>query len=211
MNDEDWLPHEGYPYVNTLSGQSNGRFAYYTADAGYDFLRSTNYKIGGFIGWGYYSQSSDSIGCVQIANPQYRCLKPGDTTIIGTEDTQWNAPRIGLSAETMLAEGWRLNADIAYLPWTDFKGRDYHLLRPKTMFDEQRGNGGGGVQIEGVLSYFLTQNISVGVGGRYWAMWTKKDSDSLCSSSGCVGEPRILAKYSMERWGTFFQASYKLD
>ena len=211
MNDEDWLPHKGRPYQNILSGQSNGRFAYYTADAGYDFLRSTNYKVGGFIGWAYYSQSSDSIGCVEFANPWHRCLKPGDNRIIGGEDTQWNAPRIGLSAETMLTERWRLNADIAYLPWTDFKGRDYHLLRPKTTFDEQRGNGGGGVQIEGVLSYFLTQNISVGVGGRYWAMWTKKDSDSLCSSSGCVGEPRILAKYSMERWGTFFQASYKLD
>jgi len=210
-NDEDWLPHKGRSYQNTLSGQSNGRFTYYTADVGYDFLRSTNYKVGGFIGWTYYGQSSDSIGCVEFANPWNRCLKPGDNRIVGSEDTQWNAPRIGLSAETMLTERWRLNADIAYLPWTDFKGRDYHLLRPETTFDEQRGNGGGGIQIEGVLSYFLTENISVGVGGRYWAMWTKKWGDSLCSSSGCMGEPSVLGKYSMERWGTFFQASYKFD
>ncbi|AHY48576.1 hypothetical protein BJS_08193 [Bradyrhizobium japonicum SEMIA 5079] len=110
----------------------------------------------------------------------------------------------------MLTERWRLNADVAYLPWTDFKGRDHHLLRPTTMFDEQQSNGGRGVQVEGVLSYFVTRNFSVGVGGRYWAMWTNSRSDSLCSSSGCV-EPTMLAKYSMERWGTFFQASYKLD
>jgi len=207
MNDEDW----GGAYSNTLSGQANGRFTYYTADVGYDFLRGSDYKVGGFIGWTYYGQSSDSIGCVQVANPLHRCLAPGDSRVIGGEDTQWNAPRIGLSAETMLTERWRLSADIAYLPWTDFKGRDYHLLRDKTTFDEQHGNGGGGVQVEGVLSYFITKNISVGVGGRYWAMWTKKDSDSLCSSRGCVGDPRIFAKYSMERWGTFFQASYKFD
>ncbi|WGS19304.1 MULTISPECIES: outer membrane beta-barrel protein [unclassified Bradyrhizobium] len=207
MNDEDW----GGSYVNTLSGQANGRFTYYTADVGYDFLRGSDYKVGGFIGWTYYGQSSDSIGCVQVANPLHRCLAPGDSRVIGGEDTQWNAPRIGLSAETMLTERWRLSADIAYLPWTDFKGRDYHLLRDETTFDEQHGNGGGGVQVEGVLSYFLTKNISVGVGGRYWAMWTKKRGDSLCSSHGCVGEPSVFGKYSMERWGTFFQASYKFD
>ncbi|WP_141382232.1 hypothetical protein, partial [Bradyrhizobium elkanii] len=42
-----------------------------------------------------------------------------------------------------------------WTPWTDFRGRDHHLLRPETAFDEQRGNGGGGVQVEGVLSYFI--------------------------------------------------------
>ncbi|WP_375779198.1 outer membrane beta-barrel protein [Bradyrhizobium sp. ma5] len=207
MNDEDW----GAPYVNTISGQANGRFTYYTADVGYDFLHGTDYKIGGFLGWTYYGQSSDSIGCVQIANPLYSCLAPGNTRVVGSEDTQWNALRIGLSTETMLTEPWRLSTDVAYLPWTDFKGRDYHLLRDMSTFVEQRGDGGGGVQIEGVLSYFITKNISVGVGGRYWAMWTKRRGDSLCSGSGCVGQPPQFAKYSMERWGTFLQASYKFN
>ncbi|MDA9505928.1 hypothetical protein XI09_15070 [Bradyrhizobium sp. CCBAU 11386] len=211
-NDEDWGLDTGttsMSYTNTISGQTNGRFTYYTADLGYDFLRGATYKVGGFTGWSYYGESSDSIGCVKIVN--LPCLAPGDNTNVGSQDTQWNAPRIGLSAETMLTERWRLSTDVAYLPWTDFKGRDYHLLRNETMFDEQRGNGGRGVQVEGVLSYFITRNFSVGVGGRYWAMWTNKRSNSLCSSYGCVGEPTVLAKYSMERWGTFFQASYKFN
>ncbi|WP_407165952.1 outer membrane beta-barrel protein [Bradyrhizobium sp. ORS 111] len=209
MNDEDW----GGAYVNTVSGQANGRFTYYTADVGYDFLRGTDYKVGGFVGWTYYGQSSDSRGCVQMANPLASCLSSGDNRVIGGENTQWNAPRIGLSAETMLTERWRMSADVAYLPWTDFKGRDYHLLRDLTTFAEQRGNGGGGVQIEGVLSYFITNNISVGVGGRYWAMWTTKRGESLCrgSDSRCVDPPPAFAKYSTDRWGTFFQVSYKFD
>ncbi|MDA9420912.1 hypothetical protein XH97_01795 [Bradyrhizobium sp. CCBAU 53380] len=211
INNEDWVPNHGFSYINNLSGQSNGRFTYYTADVGYDFLRSTDYKVGGFIGWTYYGQSSDSTGCMQVANPLYSCLAPGDNRIIGGEDTQWNAPRIGVSAETMLTDRWRLTADVAYLPWTDFKGRDYHLLRPKTTFSEQRGNGGGGVQLEGVLSYFLTYNISIGVGGRYWAMWTKGGAGSMHCGNGCIEHSPSFAKYSMERWGTFFQASYKFD
>ncbi|WP_157083563.1 outer membrane protein [Bradyrhizobium manausense] len=212
QNDEDWSLGRSLSYVNTISGQANGRFTYYTADAGYDFLRGANYKVGGFFGWAYYEQSSDTTGCVQIANPLATCLPPGDDRIVGSQNTQWNAPRVGLSAETMLTERWRLSTDVAYLPWTDFKGRDNHLLRPTTTFAEQRGNGGGGVQVEGVLSYFITKNISVGVGGRYWAMWTKRTgSDTACSNRGCFDNLSGFAKYSMERWGTFFQASYRFD
>ncbi|MFK4728043.1 outer membrane beta-barrel protein [Bradyrhizobium niftali] len=209
MNDEDWAA-TSVSYANTISGQANGRFTYYTADLGYDFLRGANYKVGGFIGWTYYAQSSDTIGCVQIANPMYRCPASADQ-IVGSQDTQWNAPRIGLSAETMLTERWRLSTDVAYLPWIDFKGRDNHLLRDLTTFDEQRGTGGGGAQIEGVLSYFITKNFSIGVGGRYWAMWTEEHSNSTCKGSDCFGASTGFAKFSMERWGTFFQASYKLN
>ncbi|MDA9465104.1 outer membrane protein [Bradyrhizobium sp. CCBAU 53415] len=207
-NDEDWGDP---PYVNMISRQANGRFTYYTADVGYDFLRGINYKVGGFLGWTYYEQSSDSRGCVQITNPTATCLPRGDDRVVGSQNAQWNAPRVGLSAETMLTERWRLNTDVAYLPWTDFKGRDNHLLRDQTLFDEQGGNGGGGVQVEGVLSYFFTRNFSVGIGGRYWAMWVKRRGDSTCSSSGCVDDPPAFAKYSMERWGTFFEASYRFD
>ncbi len=207
MNDEDWPGS----YLNTVSGQANGRFTYYTADVGYDLLRGTDYKVGGFMGWTYYGQTSDTTGCSEMVNPLHSCLTPGDNRVVGAEDTQWNAPRIGLSAETMLTERWRLNADVAYLPWTDFIGRDNHLLRRATTFAEQHGNGGGGVQLEGILSYFITDNISVGVGGRYWAMWTNKDAESISCGNGCFEHSPSFAKYSMERWGTFFQASYKFD
>lgn len=71
---------------------------YYTADVGYDFLRDSTYKLGAFVGWTYYGQKSDSIGCVQIASP-YACLAPSERRLTGSQDTNWDAPRIGLSAE----------------------------------------------------------------------------------------------------------------
>ncbi|MCA6111559.1 outer membrane beta-barrel protein [Bradyrhizobium cenepequi] len=216
MNDEDWGLPPPYPpvgYSNMISGQANGKFMYYTADAGYDFLRGSTYKVAGFVGWTYYGQKSDSTGCAQIASPDFPCLVPGDRRVIGSQDTDWNALRIGLNAETMLLDRWRVSADVAYLPWTDFQGRDNHLLRPDTTFADQRGSGGGGVQVEGVLSYFITDNFSVGVGGRYWAMWTPRYSKATCTGcdgAGIITEPSP-GKYSMERWGTFLQASYKFD
>ncbi|WP_247475998.1 outer membrane beta-barrel protein [Bradyrhizobium sp. 169] len=210
MNDEDWSLPSGVSYSNTISGQANGRFTYYTVDAGYDFLRGANYKLGGFIGWAYYAQNSDTMGCMQIANPMTLCPASADQ-IIGSQDTQWNAPRVGLSAETMLTERWRLSTDVAYLPWTDFAGRDHHLLRPGTTFVDQRGNGGGGVQVEGVLSYFITDNLSIGVGGRYWAMWSEKDSETTCTGCYRGTTATQFSRFSMERWGTFFQASYRVN
>ncbi|WP_051310905.1 hypothetical protein [Bradyrhizobium sp. Cp5.3] len=128
--------------------------------------------------------------------------------VIGSQDTDWNALRIGVSAETILLDRWRASADVAYVAWTNFQGRDYHLLRDETMFTDQRGSGGAGVQIEGVLSYFLTNNFSIGVGGRYWSMWTSRFGRESVNS---IANGDMRAKFSMERWGTFFQASYKLE
>lgn len=214
MNDEDW--GGALAYSNTTSAQTNGRFMYYTADAGYDFLRGTAFKLGGFMGWTYYGQKSDTTGCAQIASSPLCHQAVGAKVVIGSQDTDWNALRIGLSAETMLLDRWRVSADVAYLPWTDFQGRDNHLLRDLTFFSDQRGSGGGGVQVEGTLSYFLTNNFSVGVGARYWAMWTRKNSkifpnEAKKENSSPVAEEALPANYRMERWGTFLQASYKFD
>ncbi|WP_234684979.1 outer membrane beta-barrel protein [Bradyrhizobium monzae] len=221
MNDEDWGMnyHDNLiAYSNTTSGQTNGRFMYYTADAGYDFLRGTTFKVGGFMGWTYYGQNSDTTGCAQIGSSSRSPCRQvvGGKTIMGSQDTDWNALRIGLSAETTLLDRWRVTADVAYLPWTDFQGRDNHLLRDLTFFSDQRGSGGGGVQVEGTLSYFLTNNFSVGVGARYWAMWTAKHSDILPNQAQSEGSSPVAlwvlpANYRMERWGTFLQASYKFD
>ncbi|WP_456816475.1 outer membrane protein [Bradyrhizobium sp. USDA 4508] len=38
----------------------------------------------------------------------FACLSPGDDRIIGSQNTQWNAPRLGLSAETMLTRALAL-------------------------------------------------------------------------------------------------------
>lgn len=216
VNDEDWGMDDTRAYSNTTS-RTNGRFMYYTADAGYDFLRGTAFKVGGFMGWTYYGQKSDTTGCTHIESPApCRRQAVGDNTVVGSQDTDWNALRIGLSAETMLLDRWRVSADVAYLPWTDFQGRDNHLLRPLTTFEEQRGSGGGGVQVEGVLSYYITNNFSVGVGARYWAMWTPRHSKELGTRSETEDSSPVTAasnpaNYRMERWGTFLQASYKFD
>lgn len=57
---------------------------------------------------------------------------------------------------------------------------------------------------EVLLSYLVTESFSVGVGGRYWAMWTNNASNT----DGTI--PWAPYKANVERYGVFVQAAYKL-
>ncbi|MCA1552039.1 hypothetical protein I6F36_35150 [Bradyrhizobium sp. BRP19] len=174
----------------------------------------STYKLGAFISGTYFGQKSDSIACVQTASPYGACAVPAQQ-IIGTQGANWDALRVGLNAETMLFEDWRVSADVAYLPWTTSPVVITISSVLKQLSTISAGKVGG-VQIEGTLSYLLGRNFSIGVGARYWAMWTKNDSDVIFNCSGCRDRGTFiqipaLAKYSMERWGTFLEASYKFE
>jgi hypothetical protein len=70
------------------------------------------------------------------------------------------------------------------------------------IFDES--GHGTGVQAEAFLSYLVTNQISVGVGGRYWAMWTTSGNDVVSGASSARNDT-----FRTDRVGVTFQASYK--
>jgi hypothetical protein len=63
---------------------------------------------------------------------------------------------------------------------------------------------GVGVQTQAVLSYDVTDRLSVGVGGRYWAMW----STSAQRQEIPFAPPRPNSN-SVELAGVFMQTSYR--
>ncbi len=109
----------------------------------------------------------------------------------------------------MLLDRLKLSADVAYLPYTKFVGRDDHLLRAHSTWFDQQGTGRG-VQLESILSYLVTDNFSIGVGARYWAMWTTSGTFT-CTGCGDVGVTigPDAGKFNTERYGMFVQAGYK--
>jgi hypothetical protein len=62
------------------------------------------------------------------------------------------------------------------------------------------------VQLEATLAYQLTDQFSIGVGGRYWAMWVP-DGKTDFFSTGEFAKQRFAAEQS----ALFVQGSYKLD
>jgi outer membrane protease len=187
-----------------------GGITYGTIDGGYDFFRDPWNKLGVFIGYNYYRENKDAFGCVQIANPLSDCVPAVPNSVLGiTENDKWQSLRLGLAGEIMVAPGLKLSGDVAYLPYVKFNGLDIHWQRfdVANQLSPETGTGRG-VQLEGILSYYITPNFNVGVGGRYWAMWTNDDAFTNMFSTPC---PCQTLPSKTQRAGVFLQGSYKFD
>jgi opacity protein-like surface antigen len=208
MNDEDWaLPIFGgaIAYSNTLSTPVEGDIDYATLDFGYDFFRGAGYKLGAFVGYNYYKETKSAYGCAQIANTLSDCAPaiPSSVLII-TEDDIWKSFRVGVNGDIMITDRLKLGADVAYLPYVQFNGTDDHVLR--ALISPESGTGTG-VQLESILSYMFTDQLSAGVGGRYWSMWTTKDAITEFGGAPC---PCLTLPAKTERYGVFFQVAGRL-
>jgi outer membrane protease len=218
MRDEDWGLHDtGDPvftgYTNTLSDPVKGPIRYGTADIGFDFLRGPDYKAGVFVGYNYFREVLNAYGCAQTANLASGICAPAEapSTLIISQAATWQSLRIGYAGEAMLTDRIKIGADLAYLPYVSFNGRDDHWLRAGTFFP-QFSHGGKGVQAELLLSYFVTPNLSVGIGGRYWAMWTDNGSFYCVGCNPAATEVSYNPfKGNTERYGVFVQTSYRFD
>ncbi len=210
LNDEDWglsgaccVGGAAVAYSNTVSSVQ-GDIDYATADLGYDFFRGAGYKLGAFVGYNFYRENKSAYGCTQIANPLSDCSPaiPGSVLVI-TEDDTWQSLRVGVSGDTMIGDRFKLGADVAYLPYVTFNGTDDHVLR--SLIFQESGTGTG-LQLESILSYLVTDQFSVGIGGRYWAMWTTKDAISDTDGAPC---PCQTLPAQTQRYGVFVQLDYR--
>ena len=216
MNDEDFgIPLLGTyaAYSNTLSPVVTGNIAYGTIDGGFDFLRGPGYKVGVFAGYFYLNQTMSAFGCMPMAN--INCIPNVPTTgsAIITENDTWQALRIGVSGETMLINRLKITGDVAYLPYVNFNGVDEHFFGNTGQIasvNPEASNNGAGVQLESLISYYVTPQFSVGVGGRYWALWTTDGQVIRTVNNGLpvTPLPPQVFKGTVEQAGVFLQAAY---
>lgn len=205
LRDEDWGLFTIAPftsYSNTISNLDDTKLNYAVIDAGYDFLVRRDFKLGAFVGYTKIHEQYDALDCRQVASPSAGiCTPPISGVKIITETDTWSSWRLGLAAEFQLSPRLKLNADLAYLPNVRFTGRDDHWLRALVIDEDGRGQG---AQLETILSYAVTPNFSLGVGGRYWAMWTRIGDDAF--NDVPIGRHDT---YRYERFGLLMQAAYK--
>ena len=210
-NDEDSfvaLNGTRAPYSNSYSPKIDGGIAYAVADLGYDVIRDKNSKLGAFVGYFYFNQLMNRYNCVQIANPRGSCEPPDEAptppnVVRFQEIDKWQAVRVGLSSETMIADRLKFGIEAVYLPYLVFDGLDNHFRNPVAQFPAS-SHGGQGAQVEALLSYYVTDRFAVGVGGRYWTMWTTKGQ---FENPAQPGVPRYY-RAAFEQAGAFVQASY---
>jgi len=231
MNDEDFnIPgdahvapdvHDRIPYSNTISPKVEGDIPVYgTIDAGYDWWRAPRYRFGTFFGYNYYSESMGALGVAQTANP-FGPAGPANGGYSGpaghpiiSQEAVWQSLRLGAAGEFYLAPRLKLSGEAAYLPYVSVHARDMHFQGMTTgvaSINPINGNGVG-TQLEAIMSYDLTQQLSIGVGARYWAMWTTDTSEQRSYDSSSPGPflPQH-SKIETERAGVLGQILYKFD
>ena len=207
MNDEDFDPiaMQGTGYSNTLSTLRDGAISYLTVDLGHNVLTAPGAKLGPFIGYNHFFTQANAYDCVQqAANPMTGC--GADTRAI-TESNHWRSLRVGLSGEFMLSDRLKLSADVAYLPYVDFRGVDDHVLRNLRI--DEIGRSGNGAQVEAVLSYAVTDAWSLGLGGRYWTFKTNTANATFQLLPAPPDASSQRTTFAAERYGMFLQSSYK--
>jgi opacity protein-like surface antigen len=213
LKDEDFPPFIA-PQSATTSNLQDGALTYGAVDVGYNFLRGPRYRLGAFAGYHYYHETLNAVGCVQVATNPDICDPAISSSILGiTNDGVWHSLRLGLNGELMITDRLKLSGEAAWLPYTLLSSSDTHWLRLNapggfTMAVPEGGTGHSGYQLEAILSYQITEALSVGAGGRYWHMETSGDSDFTNSIFGGFGATQPL-NFKTDRYGGFLQAAFR--
>jgi opacity protein-like surface antigen/outer membrane protease len=216
MNDEDF----GIPLLGTYAAYSNtlssvtGSISYGAVDAGANLLDGPGYKVGAFAGYFYLNQAMSAFGCQPLANINCIPNVPSTGSAIITENDKWQALRVGAAGETILINRLALSADAAYLPYVNFSGVDDHFFGNTGQIasvNPETSNKGAGVQLEAIISYHITSQFSVGVGGRYWSLWTTDGQVIRTVDNGLpiTPLPPQIFKGTVEQVGVFLQAAYR--
>lgn len=167
--DEDFPPGIS-PYSRTISPQKNGALSYFNTDLGYNLFTTPNWRLGGFVGYHYWQEQVDNFGCTQTANGPI-CVSPiADSVNTLNNSAVWNSLRLGVNGEVHWNTSWSLETDLAYIH-SSLNEYDFHNLRPaiRGLLDTGTGNG---FQLDAILNYSFTDELSIGIGGRWWYLVT---------------------------------------
>jgi outer membrane protease len=214
LEDEDFPPGIS-PYSATLSHLDDSYPFYATFDAGYNVFRGPDFRLGAFVGYNFLRQNITALGCDQIATNPFICgFFPIPATIKGiTQDNDWQSLRVGLNGQVDVTDRLKLSLDGAWLPVVRLTGTDAHWLRISTLPGDFSGpfpeeGWGWGCQLEAVLSYQVTNAISVGVGGRYWHMQTNGHAHFENHVNGFQAFPQV-EDWKTDSIGAFLQTGLK--
>ena len=210
LNDEDFIPALDGGYSSTMSDQRGGHLYYASADFGYDLWRAKVFRLGVFVGYQYLDEQVHAYGCTQVGGNPFICA-PGavhDGELGISETAEWHSLRLGVAGELLLFNRLRLTADAAWVPYVSLFAQDTHWLRPDIGGPVPERGTGNGMQLQGTVSWQLTDAFSVGVGARYWRMRTKGSADleQMIGYWNPVAQP--LA-FTTERFGAFVQTAWR--
>ncbi len=213
MDDLDFLVDQ-INFSNTSSAVDGNSLRYAMIDVGYSFaVPEAGVKFGAFVGYHYWRESMTAFGVIcnadQVNNalcgPAGAVVVPLTTPVV-TYDTTWNAIRLGADARVQVTDRWSVSGEVAFVPYAWLTNDDSHLLRtdlgavPNIITHGWRGMG---AEAEAFVNYRVLPNFELGVGARYWGIFTQAGSVEF----GPTFAPDFpLTKFSTQRYGVLLEA-----
>jgi hypothetical protein len=213
MDDLDFLVDQ-INFSNTSSAVDGNTMRYAMVDVGWSYaVPQAGVRFGGFVGYHYWRESMTAFGVLcnadQVANalcgPAGSVVVPMSTPVI-TFDTTWHAIRVGGDARFEITDRWSVSGELAFIPYAWMSNQDSHLLRtdlgpsPNIITHGWRGMG---AEAEAFVNYKILPHFEIGVGARYWGIFTQSGSVAF---GPAFGPDFPLTKFSTQRYGVLLQA-----
>lgn len=202
---------DGTRISHTRSAVEDSNLFYFNADVGgrvvrWDLPRAT---VPGYIdvllGFQYWRERYVGFGAAGFPSTGV----PSGTKAI-TNTYEWSSIRVGARTEVPVYRGLSLKLRGFVVPWSALAVEDIHHLRDDLRQDpsfEDEAFGGFGVQLDGAVSYAITNRLSVDLGFQYW-MLDVEDGDSLANTTaGTFLQP--LKEATTERYGPFLSVRWR--
>jgi len=213
MDDLDFLISQ-INFSNTTSAVDGNSLRYAMIDVGWAYaVPEAGVKFGGFVGYHYWHEDMTAFGVMcnadQFANafcgPAGAVVVPMSTPVIKF-DTTWHAIRVGGDAKVDITDRWSISGELAFVPYAWMTNQDSHLLRtdlgpvPNIITHGWRGMG---AEAEAFVNYKVLPHFELGVGARYWGIFTQAGSVEFGPT---FGPDFPLTKFSTQRYGVLLQA-----
>ena len=184
IDDKDFFAGQ-LKFSDTRSQVQNGHLSFAMADVGWAYSPIGGVKLGVFAGYHYWSEKATAFGLYCKQNqPALGCSSIGavpigyDVAVLSYEPTS-HAVRIGAEGRFAIDQRWSFSGEIAVIPYAVVQNKDSHLLRqassdlgpaPNVITDSRYAYG---IETEVFVNYAVTPNIEIGLGARYWGLFSR--------------------------------------
>lgn len=184
IDDKDFFSGQA-KFSDTRSQVQNGNLTFAMIDVGWAYSPTGGVKFGVFAGYHYWNEKATAFGLYCKQNqPALGCSSIGSVpvgydTAVFTYEPTWHAVRIGVEGRFAIDDRWSVSGEFAAIPYAVVQNKDSHLLRqdgsdlgpaPNVITDSRYAYG---VETEVFVNYAVTRNIEVGLGARYWGLFSR--------------------------------------
>ena len=206
FDDEDFAARQ-VKFSDTTSTVKGNWVRYATIDIGRDLWRFQKGVGGFFVGYAYWAERLDAFGLIVTVPPPTR-TQLSDSTLVISNETTWQALRVGFAGDWQLSPPTRLRLDAAFIPYAKVRDEDSHWLRqdPNDLGPAPNihMNGTGyGLQLDLEVRQAIQNAWEVGAGLRYW--WLRSTEGTRTAQG--VSVP--LTELESQRFGVLLSLTRK--